>query len=274
MTAMLRRILSSFAIALGFALPASATTFSVDYTDLWYIPAEDGWGINLIQQNATIFATLFVYGSDQTPRWYVASALTGSNSQTFTGQLFQTTGPYFGAAWTGKGPAVAVGTMSLTFGTNNTGTLSYTVNGVTVTKSIQRQTWSGDVLTGNYLGGLVANATGCSNSSNNGGILIFGNSLVVTHNSTTQDLIMRVNFFSSGGVSSTCNFNGTYGQNGKQGSFTGSWGCTIGGSAYNSGSFTMTELTNTQRGINARFQGSDNLGCQYTGNFGGVRDIQ
>src|SRR5438270_522120 len=132
MTAMLRRILSTFAIAVGFALPASATTFSVDYTDLWYVPAEDGWGINLIQ-----------------------------------------------------------------------------------------------------------------------------------HNATTQELIMRVNFFSSGGVASTCNFNGTYGQNGKQGNFTGSWGCTIGGSAYNSGTFTMTELTNTLRGINARFQGTDNLGCQY-----------
>jgi hypothetical protein len=273
MTAMLRRILCTVALALGFSLPASATTFSVDYTDLWFVPAEDGWGINLIQQNATIFATLFVYGSDQTPRWYVASALTGSNSSTFTGQLFQTSGPYFGAAWTVKGPTTAVGTMTLTFGTTNTGTLSYTVNGVTVVKSIQRQTWSGDVLTGNYLGGLVANASGCSNPANNVQILTFG-TLVVNHNASSQAITMQVNFTSNGGVSSSCNFNGTYGQNGKQGNVSGSWGCTSGGSPVFNGTFTMTELGNTMRGINARFQGTDNLGCTYVGNFGGLRDLQ
>jgi hypothetical protein len=270
---MLRRFLCTIALALGFALPASATTFSVDYTDLWYNPAEDGWGINLIQQNNIIFATLFVYGSDQSARWYVASDLEGT-STTFSGALYQTTGPYFGAPWTTKGPVTQVGTMTLTFGSNTTATLSYTVNGVTVVKSIQRQTWKFDNLAGNYLGGLVANATGCTNSANNGGILIFGSSLAVSQNTSSNAMTMTVGFFSSGGVASSCTFNGTYSQAGKLGTYTGTWGCTIGGSAYNNGNFTMSEVSNTQRGINARFQGSDNLGCTYNGNFGGIRDVQ
>ena len=47
-------------IAAALALPAAATTHSTDYTDLWYLPAESGWGINIIQQYDTVFATMFV----------------------------------------------------------------------------------------------------------------------------------------------------------------------------------------------------------------------
>jgi len=72
MTSLLRRIAFAFVAAVGISLPASATTFSIDYTDLWYIPTESGWGLNVIQQGNVMFATLFVYGTDNTPRWYVA----------------------------------------------------------------------------------------------------------------------------------------------------------------------------------------------------------
>ena len=99
----LRRFAAAAFASLAFALPASATNFSTDYTDLWFNPSESGWGVNVIQQGNTLFATLFVYGTDQSPRWYVASGLVASSSTVFSGQLFQTTGPYFGAAWTAPG---------------------------------------------------------------------------------------------------------------------------------------------------------------------------
>ena len=50
------------ACALGLA--HAATPFSVDASDLWYNPAESGWGVNLAQQGDTAFLTLYVYGSD------------------------------------------------------------------------------------------------------------------------------------------------------------------------------------------------------------------
>ena len=46
-----------------------------------------------------LFATLFVYGSDNTPRWFVTgTGLQGSGS-TFSGSLYSTTGPFFGASF-------------------------------------------------------------------------------------------------------------------------------------------------------------------------------
>src|SRR4051812_15611783 len=93
-----RRCAAGFLVALGFSLPASAASTGVDFTDLWFNPAESGWGLNLIQQNNVIFATLFVYGADNSARWFVASNLQGGGTA-FTGQLFQTTGPAFSAAF-------------------------------------------------------------------------------------------------------------------------------------------------------------------------------
>jgi len=62
----MKRLLALAAAA--FALPALASTHSTDYTDLWYLPAESGWGVNVVQQNDIVFATFFVYGPDGTPR--------------------------------------------------------------------------------------------------------------------------------------------------------------------------------------------------------------
>src|SRR5215207_11325714 len=89
-----RTFAAGLLVTLGMAQPASATSFSTDYTDLWFSPAESGWGLNLSQQGNTMFGTLFVYGTDQTPRWYVASALVATSTNSFTGALYRTTGPY------------------------------------------------------------------------------------------------------------------------------------------------------------------------------------
>lgn len=270
MKSLLRSLAFTLAAALGIAAPASASTFSVDYTDLWYIPNESGWGINLIQQRNVIFATMFVYGTDNTPRWYVASDLESSNGTGFTGALFKTTGSYFGAAWNpATSSATPAGSMSIVFNSPTSATLTYTIDGVTVSKTLLRQTWTGENLTGNYLGGLTSSTSGCTS----GNILIFGTSMTVSHNTANQAVTITLNAPASSGASATCTFNGTYGQQGKLGSITGNWSCTVGGSPSNSGTFTMSELQATIRGFNAKFTGQDQF-CQYSGNFGVVRDIQ
>src|SRR6185369_9779242 len=40
--------------------------------DLWFPPNEGGWGLNLIEQGDTAFATLFVYDAQNRPHWYSA----------------------------------------------------------------------------------------------------------------------------------------------------------------------------------------------------------
>src|SRR5207248_190644 len=150
--------------------------------------------------------------TDGTARWFVASNLTGSGT-IFSGTLYQTAGPYFGAGtFNPAGVGVTpVGAMTFSFSGPYNGTLQYSVNGVNVFKTITRQSFKTNNLTGRYLGGLTANGTACSGVAN-GPILIFDN-LTVTQSGA--NLAMTVNFFSSSGQSSMCTFNGVYNTQGR-----------------------------------------------------------
>ena len=124
---------------------AQASGASNNYTALWYnSPAESqpGWGINVTQQGNIAFATLFTYDTNGTPMWLVMSQGDRQGSgDTFSGALYRTTGPVFNAVpFTGVG-VTQVGTMTLSFSSANAGTLTYTFNGVTVTKNITRQVY-------------------------------------------------------------------------------------------------------------------------------------
>src|SRR5438477_11100290 len=119
-----RRQAMALLFFLAAAFPAAATTSSTDFTDLWWNPSENGWGVNVIHQGDTFFATLFVYGTDGTARWFVASNLTGSGT-IFSGTLYQTAGPYFGAGtFNPAGVGVTpVGAMTFSFSGPYNGTL-------------------------------------------------------------------------------------------------------------------------------------------------------
>jgi len=117
-----------------------------NYTDLWWAaPAnsESGWGINLNHQSDTIFASLFTYAADHSGLWLVAT-MTKQSDGSYTGDLFQTTGPAFNTApWTPTAVTpTKVGTMTTSFSGNAQGTLVYTVNGASVTKAITREVFA------------------------------------------------------------------------------------------------------------------------------------
>jgi len=123
---------------------AGAASAAANYQGLWFNQAESGWGINLAHQGNKVFATLFTYGADGKARWFVMSDgnRSATSANVFSGTLFQTQGPAFNTVpWTAVTPT-AVGTMSLNFTHGNQATLTYTVNGVSVTKQIQRQVFS------------------------------------------------------------------------------------------------------------------------------------
>ena len=267
MIPMLRRIAAAAVAAI--AIPASATTYSTDFTDIWWNPAEDGWGVNLIQQYNTIFATFFVYGSDGAARWFVAPEATG-NGSTFSSTLYQTTGPAFSATWNPSLKTVTpVGSATFSFNGSSTGTLSYTVNGVPVTKSIQRQSFRTNVLSGNYLGGMTAIASSCSNSADNGAALINGD-LTIAQSGNAVSMI--VDWYPAGRTTpARCTYNGTLVGQGRLGTITGTFSCANG--ATNAGNFTMTEVDASRNGMNATFQGNDQYCGSYSGKFGGLRDV-
>ena len=273
MTSLLRRYAAAAIAALGFSLPASATSFSTDWTDLYFNPQESGWGINLIQQYNVIFATMFVYGADRTPHWFVADNMTGSGNS-FSGTLLQTSGPAFSGPFTGGVTATPVGTITITFTSQNTATLSYTANGANVVKQIQRQTWRGNNLGGKYIGGMVSVGTGPSSCA--GEALAMGD-IFFTHNNFSAagggTVSIRVEFTPAGGGSGVCTYTGTHTAGGRLGTISGNYTCTA-GTATSSGSFTMAEALATRNGFNATYSANDNLGCNYSGFFGGVRDTR
>ena len=263
-----RNIAAGLLVALGLALPASATTTtSTDYTDLWWGgTSENGWGLNLIHQNNVLVATLYVYAADGSPKFFLASGV-GTNS--FSGQLFETRGTYYGTVpYNPNFTSAAVGTLTVTFSSPTAGVLQYNVGSVNVTKSITRFASSTNNLTGSYLGGATV-ASVCSGVQQNS--LMF-DTLHVTHNGAS--IAMTVDFYNAAGVSSRCTFSGTYSQAGSLGTVNGTYSCTFGTAQGNQGNFSITEIAPHQSGFNGRFTGSDQICSSHSGYFGGVRDVQ
>jgi serine protease len=118
----------------------------LNYQGLWFNPAESGWGINFAHQGDTIFASWYTYDLNGKPTWLVMTA-NKTTGNTYTGQLFQGTGPAFdsvpfrplgspgGAVIGGLG-----GTATVTFTDANNAMFTYTVTGTaSQAKAITRQ---------------------------------------------------------------------------------------------------------------------------------------
>src|SRR5579864_5242834 len=142
------------AVWMAAAAPAAAVAFSIDQSDLWYIPAESGWGMQLVQRNSTIFATLFVYDPAGNPIWYVATMNPIAPSE-WSGDLYATTGPWFGTVPFNPASVTVtkVGTMSWTLGSfDDEGTVNYTVSGVSVSKNVIREPLVTEDYSGHFYG--------------------------------------------------------------------------------------------------------------------------
>jgi cyclophilin family peptidyl-prolyl cis-trans isomerase len=112
---------------------------AIDYTDLWWNAQEDGWGVAISQQANTIFATWYTYDATGRPTWYSASCRIINAG--CAGDLYQVKG---GSAvtvpWTSNNPAATrLGALSFDFTSASTAAMTYSINGVTQTRSIARQ---------------------------------------------------------------------------------------------------------------------------------------
>jgi hypothetical protein len=114
---------------------------STNYQDLWWVPggAESGWGINLVHQGDSLFATWYTYEGDGTPMWLAMTA-TRTAAGVYRGQLVRTTGPAFSSVPfdPSKVTRTVAGTGTLAFANGSSATFSYTLYGVSQSKTITR----------------------------------------------------------------------------------------------------------------------------------------
>jgi hypothetical protein len=254
---MLKRLLLAVLLS-SAALGAHAA----DYTDIWWNPAENGWGVNLVQSDNFIFATFFVYGPNNQPIWY-AGNLNADGIGNYTGGLYLTTGTYLGtvpynpAQW----GVTQVGTATFTPTAADTGVLSYNVGNVTVTKNIQRQTLTGIALGGAYVGGQGGAYTACTNSGDNFVYKDYYDLQVAQANGN-----VTFTFDYSGGLS--CTLSGTLTQNGQLYRVNNaSYMCSDGLNT----NASMWEIKATSLGIEGRFAApSVALGCREDASFSGA----
>ncbi|HUQ27074.1 MAG TPA: hypothetical protein VM051_00685 [Usitatibacter sp.] len=204
--------------------------------DLWFPPNEGGWGLNLIEQGDTAFATLFVFDAQNRPHWYSASQLiagTQGGRPSWTGLLEESTGPYFGAPFNASSVTRrVVGTMTFVLQENGDGSLGYTVNGTTVAKRVNRFAFRKNDLTGNYQG--IVRGDGYDDAT-----------------FAIDDQGDRVNMTIDIFTGSNCNYAGKSIQYGSQRSVYGTYTCQGG----RQGTFEMNDIMVTAQGFTGTFQG-------------------
>jgi hypothetical protein len=263
MTALRRAACVLLAAASLLASPAYATSFTTDSSDLWYIQAESGWGIQLVQRGSVIFGTMFVYDPTGAPTWYVATMQSVGNL-VWTGDLYATTGPWFGTVPFNPANVTArkAGTMTWTLQTIKSGILTYVVDGVLVIKNVTRQTLVFDNFSGFYLGAIHLAITGCFNPAQNGTGETLG-TFSMTQNGQTSSFT----FIAASGVNFTIAGTAFF-QDGQFGAASGTYTSSV-GEVGNAGLFEMNVQYNA---LTSRLSlNSTNNGCQSTGYLGGIR---
>ena len=240
------------------ATSAQASVNSSEISDLWYAPGEDGWGVNMVLQNDVAFATFYVYDASRNPVWFTA-VLSLSPGPVFSGNLFADKGPWYGGAYSPPSTERQAGTATFTLNDLNHAALKYTIDGVTVTKALQRLTWTYENLSGTYIFGTSVLSSNCNPISLNG---VSEGTDILSVAQTGAAVVMTT-------MSDGCAYNGTYSQYGKLGAVAGSYSCPTG----LAGTFSFIELTPTVNGFTGRLSGANQL-CQYSGYIGGITRAQ
>jgi hypothetical protein len=244
------------AALLLFTLSSRANTFGTDLTDLWWNANESGQGFTVTHQYDTIFITFFIY-DPQTglSNWYVSTASFVSQSPsgavTFSGALYHTAG---------VPPSISVstvGTAMFTATSVNAATLAYTINGLSFTKSLTRQTFRNNDASGQYFGATIGTygagclATGYAEEPATYSITQSGSAITIT---ATY-------------AAATCTYAGTLTQHGRTAGVSGTAVCSNGGS----GTFTAEELDANPQGFTLRAAASSGAACTWQGHIAAAR---
>jgi hypothetical protein len=212
-------------IALLSLLWPTFTSAAVNLTGLWWNPTESGWGVTLDHQPKFLFATFFIYDSDGRATWVIGQLDANTSETAYSGKLYRTTGSPFDKPFSASSTQVTeVGTATIELTDSSHAALTYVLNGVTVSKAIQRQSNKALSILGGYDG----------ISSGSGGPFSTDDTDFAVSLASGGMLIERAAFF--GG---TCRFSGTPVQMGMRFSIQGTYVC----SDFTEGTWKTDDLT-------------------------------
>jgi hypothetical protein len=251
--------IAAITLALAGAVVAPPAIAAPDLTDIWWSPAEPGWGVNFVQADSFIFATFFVYGPTNKPAWYTGQMTRDANG-IWKGGLYASSGSYFGAPFDPTVRAIdQVGSVTFTPTTESEGALTYNVGAVVVAKTIRRQTLQDIDLDGTYMGALVTDVYNCDDSRP----VVTSRRFVDAVASPLVGGATRIDFsFATGGA---CSFTGTATQAGRV--------FRIDNATYTCGTgpATLYELKATSLGLEGRWSAPVVGGCTEYGVFSMVQ---
>jgi hypothetical protein len=135
----LQRILAFALLAMAAATARAQATPNADYTDMWWLPSESGWGLSITQHAGTnrAYAVWYTYdpryadasaAGNSEPLWLVMNGGTWIAPDTLTGSVYVTKGtPYYQGWNPGAFALTPVGTFTFTFSDASHGTFRYDI---------------------------------------------------------------------------------------------------------------------------------------------------
>ena len=262
----LRRLLAAAGFAASLAASgAHATNVSIDVTDIWWPDDEPGWGIQFIQNANIIFATMFVYGPENEPLFFVATLVKVAGADTFTGDLYQSSGTFFAEPWNPADKTETLaGTMTFNMTGIGSGTLNYSVGPTTINKVINRQPLALEDNAGDYRITHTWTPTGAGCTAQDvyspAAGPVTGDMAIQRINAETA----LVSLTWQHNPVDVCSMTATYTQVGRFGGYSGILSCPSSGK---SGTLAIFEVANRTKMLTARYEMDWSHGCTRTGQF-------
>ena len=243
------RFLVALAIA-GLTRSVAAQTYlGTTFTGLYSAPGETGSGVLVTHEEPVIFLTLYIYRADRSAYWLSATLtrapdVNGAKVYTgdLTGGLIETTGPPFGGPFDPTtvtrrtvGPVTLMATDAFTI------TLAYSIDGVSISKTLPRYMLTNLNFAGTYLGTIGYQTTNCSSPGNNGHTFAEAGNMTVTQAPNALTIVVQ--------GSTTCTLSGDYTQQGSWGHSAGTFSCSDG----TSGQMVIAAMQMTVAGFTAQY---------------------
>jgi hypothetical protein len=116
---------------------ATGTVSIADYSGAWSNASESGWGLSVVRGASGAYGVImYNYNPSGSPTWYWMSG-GNFNGNVYSANVLLFSGPFFGGPFN---PVTfpGVGTATINFTSATAATLTYTISGTTVTKTLTK----------------------------------------------------------------------------------------------------------------------------------------